>query len=91
MNKLKIGFIFLVFALLALVITACQPAAAQNPTQTAPSSTQKAAVSPTPTVKYMGQFSVNPSHAPIGATVNATGSGFAANTDLELDLARFQW
>jgi hypothetical protein len=89
MNKFKIVFTFLVFVLLVSVLTACQPAAAQNPTQPAPSSTQKVTASPTPTVKYVGQFSVNPGHAPIGSTVNAVGSGFTANTDLELDWQGF--
>jgi hypothetical protein len=52
--------------------------------QTSPTQTSKAGVASTPTVKYVGQFSVSPIHAPIGSTVNAMGSGFAANTELEL-------
>ncbi len=35
-------------------------------------------------VKYMGEFSVNPSHAPSGAMVSAAGKGFESDTELEL-------
>ncbi len=92
MNKIKLSIICLVFVLVAVALTACQPVqgqplAATTPTTTlatgqTPSGTQQA--SPTSTVKYVGQFSINPSHAPIGATVNAIGKGFEPNTDLEL-------
>jgi hypothetical protein len=76
LNKVKPIIFLAALASLILVFTACQPASGQQEQTTA---------SPSPsTVKYIGQFSLSPTHAPIGATVNASGEGFDANTALEL-------
>lgn len=77
MNKVKPIIFLVALASLSLVFAACQPVSGQGQTQT------MASPSPT-TVKYIGKFSLSPTHAPIGATVNASGAGFEANTMLEL-------
>ncbi len=76
MNKVKPILFLAALASLILVFTACQPASGQKAQTT---------VSPSPiTVKYIGNFSLSPTHAPIGATVNASGKGFEANSELDL-------
>jgi hypothetical protein len=87
LSKVKLSILLAVLALLGLVFSACQPAAGQTQAQSAASATPliSPTAAPSPTaVKYVGTFSVSPGHAPIGATVEATGKGFDPNTDLAL-------
>jgi hypothetical protein len=76
----------------ALVASACQGALTQSsPGQSAKSTQPTSASQAAPTtVKYIGEFSINPAHAPIGATVSAAGKGFESNTELELVWEGFQ-
>ena len=94
MNKLKLVFIFAVMATLGLIGASCSPGLGQAQAQPASSITPPASVSPAPspasTIKYIGQFFVSPSHASIGATVNAAGTGFEPNTDLQVIWQGFQ-
>lgn len=100
MNKIKLAILLLVFALVAAIFSACQAVSAQTqaPVSATPSPTTSAktpvptnnSTTSTATVKYIGEFSIKPSHAPIGATVSAVGKGFDANTDLELVWQGFQ-
>lgn len=99
MSRTKLSILFLVFGLVATMLSACQTVSGQTEAAASAASTTTSAKTPVPTnnsttpaatVKYIGDFSVNPSHAPIGATVNATGKGFEANTDLELVWQGFQ-
>ncbi len=93
-SKAKSILVVAVIALTAITASACQAASAQNIPVPAAKSTQAASaptsVSPAPSgtvttpVKYVGEFSISPSHAPIGATVSAVGKGFEPNTELEL-------
>jgi hypothetical protein len=78
--------IFLVVAL-GLVGLSCQSAvtpAQVKPVPVSPPASQAQTAAQAATVKYIGRFSLNPSHAPIGALVNAIGTGFEPNTDLQL-------
>ena len=77
MKRAKFILIIAVMALGAIAATACQSALVQT-------SAAQPANSPQPTSNYVGEFSINPSHAPIGATVSAVGKGFESNTELEL-------
>jgi hypothetical protein len=52
-----------------------------SPTNVAPPPTTATTRWP---VQITGEFSVNPKHAPVGATATASGTGFTANTGLEL-------
>jgi hypothetical protein len=77
MKKAKFILIVAAMALGVIAATACQSALVQT-------SAAQPTNSPQPTSNYVGEFSINPSHAPIGATVSAVGKGFASNTELEL-------
>ena len=85
-KRAKFILVVAVIAVSAVIVSACQGASAQNVPGPVAKSTQAASVptsaSPAPSgtattpVKYIGEFSINPSHAPIGATVSAAGKGF---------------
>jgi len=77
MKRAKFILIVAAMALGVIAATACQSALVQT-------SAVQPANSPQPTSNYVGEFSINPSHAPIGATVSAVGKGFESNTELEL-------
>jgi hypothetical protein len=81
-------FMLAFVALLGLTGVACQSAVSDGQSPTDVSTTQPASASPTPspvnTVQYIGQFTISPSHAPIGASVNAVGAGFEPNVDLQV-------
>jgi hypothetical protein len=57
------------------------PSTAVVPTTSAPPPTTPAVVWP---VQITGQFNVSPTHAPVGSTVTATGTGYAANGKYDL-------
>ncbi len=77
MKRAKLILIVAVMALGVITATSCQSALVQT-------SATPQANSPQPTSSYIGEFSINPSHAPIGAIVTAVGKGFDPNTELEL-------
>lgn len=89
MHKGKLIIFLVALASLSVVLAACQPASGQVQAQqpaTSTSATQTpSGTAPSPaSTKYIGSFTLNPTHAPIGATVDASGQGFEPNTDLEL-------
>lgn len=92
---MKLGLLFLLAALVAVVVSACTVVGGQTPSAVSspavsgaaaasPSSVASIAPSPSITAKYVGQFSISPGHAPAGSTITGTGSGFNPNTDLDL-------
>jgi hypothetical protein len=93
-RRAKFTFVIAVIAVSAVIVSACQGASAQSVPVQAARLTQAASVptgaSPAPSgtvtspVKYIGEFSINPAHAPSGAKVSAAGKGFESNTELEL-------
>lgn len=69
-----------------------QPASVSSTPSASVATSASASPTPSPasTIKYIGQFSISPSHASIGAPVNAVGAGFEPNTDLQLIWQGFQ-
>jgi hypothetical protein len=87
--KIKLIIFLVAIASLSLVFSACQPASGPVQAQIAASvSAEPPPSSDTPSspanVKFVGELSLSPAHAPIGAAVSASGIGFEPNTDVEL-------
>jgi hypothetical protein len=91
MTKVKLAVIMITFLIVAAAVTACQPAKTEVRGTAAPVATAKSPGSgitqqpeSSTIVIYTGEFSISPSHAPIGSVVKATGKGFEPDTALEL-------
>jgi hypothetical protein len=94
MNKARLSVIVVITVLVAVIATACQGVYAQTPTEPPPkaqvapaATTTKPAATTSPattSVKYVGQFSLTPSSGLPGTVVQAAGSGFDPDAQLQI-------
>ncbi len=71
-------------ALAGLILVACSSGGDQQAKEEAPAAQQEQQVS------YVGEFKLNPAKGPIGADIAATGTGFAANSELTVNWQQFK-
>ncbi len=79
-SNLRRLFLFLGVVLLVVSASACQA----SPADGGPDEVLAQGQSTEPVMDLTGEFSLTPSSAPMGSTVTATGTGFDANSSLEL-------
>lgn len=84
-RKLKCSIIFVVIAVVAMAFSACGVSRGQTTLSKADTKEPTSpATLPSASESYIGHFSISPDHAAAGSSVTATGSGFEANSDLDL-------